>query len=188
MRTRAGAPIRVPAGATSDGDGIEVGDGPVVVEAYIDFLCPFCRQFEERSGTTLKRLVAARAITLVYHPLGFLDRLSTTQYSSRAGSASGCAADGRRFVEFKDALYRNQPPEGGPGLPDEELIALGRTVELEGPSFDECVLAHAYIPWVGYVTQRAMARGVAGTPSVFVQGVAVPANAAVIAAAVAEAP
>jgi protein-disulfide isomerase len=73
-------PSRVPAGATVEGDGIAVGDGPVTVDAYIDFLCPFCRQFEERSGPALGAMVADHAIRLVYHPLSFLDRLSTTRY------------------------------------------------------------------------------------------------------------
>ncbi|MEA2247179.1 MAG: hypothetical protein QOH46_1708 [Solirubrobacteraceae bacterium] len=180
------APLRTPAGATSDGDGIAVGAGPVTVEAYIDFLCPFCRQFEERSGAMLHRLVRDGVITLAYHPLGFLDRLSTTRYSSRASAASGCASDGGRFVEYKDALFAAQPPEGGPGLSDEELIALGRTVGLADPAFGRCVAAHAYLPWAAYVTARAVARGVSGTPSVFVRGIPVPANPAVIAAAVAD--
>ena len=48
--TGAGAPGHVPAGATPEGDGIVVGHGPVRVDAFIDFLCPFCRQFELSSG------------------------------------------------------------------------------------------------------------------------------------------
>ena len=72
-------------------------------------------------------MVAEQLITLVYHPLGFLDRLSTTAYSSRASAASGCASDGGRFVAFKDALFADQP-EGGPGLSDEQLVAVGADV------------------------------------------------------------
>ncbi|MGH8938319.1 MAG: DsbA family protein, partial [Actinomycetes bacterium] len=71
-----------------------VGAGSVAVDAYIDFQCPFCRMFEEQSGPTLRRMVAERLISLVYHPLAFLDALSTNHYSSRGSSSSGCAADG----------------------------------------------------------------------------------------------
>ena len=46
-------PDRVPAGATPEGDGIITGDGRVRVDAFIDFLCPFCRQFELSTGATL---------------------------------------------------------------------------------------------------------------------------------------
>ena len=48
-------PNQVPAGAAAKGDGIALGSGPGVVDAYIDFLCPFCRMFEERSGPTIER-------------------------------------------------------------------------------------------------------------------------------------
>jgi len=66
-------PSRVPAGATPEGDGVVVGDGPVRVDAFIDFLCPYCRQFELSSGPALAGLVADRLASLVYHPMNFLD-------------------------------------------------------------------------------------------------------------------
>jgi protein-disulfide isomerase len=133
-------------------------------------------------------MVAERLIRLVYHPLAFLDRLSTTNYSSRASSASGCASDGGAFDPYAKALFANQPPEGGPGLSDDELIAIGHSVGLPAESFDPCVRAGAYLEWTAYVTERAIARGVNGTPTVFVAGRPVPAHALTIAAAVASAP
>jgi protein-disulfide isomerase len=184
VRTTAPPPHRIPAGATRDGDGIVVGADGVTVDAYIDFLCPFCRMFEQQSGPALADMVEAGMIRLAYHPLGFLDRLTTTSYSSRAAAASGCAADQAMFREFKDALFANQPPEGGPGLSDEQLIELGARVGL-GVEFAQCVAGGAYLEWSGYVTARARDRGVSGTPSVYVAGLPVPANARTIAAAVA---
>jgi protein-disulfide isomerase len=186
QRTITGTPVRVPAGTTPEGDGIALGQGPVRIDAYIDFMCPFCRQFEERSGAFLDRLLDSGAVTLVYHPLGFLDRLSTTRYSSRASAASGCASDFGAFDPYKDALFANQPPEGGPGLSQEELVELGRVVGLRDQRFERCVLEEAHLPWTDFVTQVAAERGISGTPSVFVGGVPVPANGPVIAAAVAE--
>jgi protein-disulfide isomerase len=186
MNTRAHAPAvptQVPAGATPNGDGIALGQGNVTVEAYIDFLCPFCRMFEERAGSTLDRLVDSDVITLVYHPMAFLDRLSTNQYSSRAASSSGCAADGGKFREYAKVLFANQPEEGGPGHTDEELVRLGQSIGL-GDDFARCVFQEAYLPWVAYVTELAVERGVSGTPSVFVEGAPVPANAATIVGAV----
>ncbi len=119
-------PRRVPAGATPEGDGVVVGDGPVQVDAYIDFLCPFCRRFELSSGPTLAALVTGHRISIAYHPMNFLDQASTTRYSTRAAAASGCAADQARFTDYLHALFVNQPPEGGAGLSDTELTALGR--------------------------------------------------------------
>jgi protein-disulfide isomerase len=174
------APSRIPAGATAEGDGIVLGNGPVTLDAYIDFLCPFCKRFEERSGPVLDRFVADGVISLVCHPMGFLDRLSTTAYSSRAASASGCASDQGQFLEYAKALFVNQPPEGGPGLSDDQLAELGHATGIDDPGFDRCVLADAYVPWAAYVTARAAERGVSGTPSVFVNGVPVPAQPSTI--------
>jgi protein-disulfide isomerase len=179
------APPRAPAHTTPEGDGVVVSTGPVPVDAYIDFQCPFCRAFELSSGDALRVMAAEGLITLVYHPMDFLDQASTNHYSSRAASASGCASDADRFVPYAQALFANQPPEGGPGLTDEQLVELGTAVGLTDPAFAQSVPQHPYVPWADYVTQRAMARGVSGTPTTLVAGVPVPANARAIAAAVA---
>jgi protein-disulfide isomerase len=184
VTVEAQVPSSVPAAASPEGDGIVVGDGPVRVDAFIDFLCPFCRQFEEASGPALDRMVEQGAIRWVNHPLSFLDRLSTTRYSSRASAASGCAADDGRFRDYARSLFAHQPPEGGPGLSDEQLVELGHALGLSSV-FERCVSRGVYLPWTAYVTRRAMEGGVSGTPSVFVEGAAVPANARMIATAVA---
>ena len=84
-------PSRVPATATPGGDGVVVGDGPVLVDVYIDFQCPFCRRFELSSGTTLAAMVVEHQISIAYHPMNFLDQASTTHYSTRAAASSGCS-------------------------------------------------------------------------------------------------
>jgi protein-disulfide isomerase len=184
-RSPAAAPPRVPANTVSDGDGVAVGSGPVLVEAYIDFQCPFCRAFELSSGDALRAMADEGLITLVFHPMDFLDHASTNHYSSRAASASGCASDAGRFSEYAQALFANQPPEGGPGLTDAQLVELGVAVGITDPAFAESVPQHPYVPWADWVTQRALARGVSGTPTTLVDGVPVPANARAIAEAVA---
>lgn len=180
-------PSRFPASATVEGDGVMVGHGPVRVDAFIDFLCPFCRQFELSSGPALADLVADGKISLVYHPLNFLDEASTTSYSTRAAAASGCAADLGRFVEYAHALFVNQPPEGGPGLSDAELAAIGRAVGLADTPFTTCVSSAPYLDWPAHVTARATAAGVEATPTVLVAGAVVRPEARPIAAAVARA-
>jgi protein-disulfide isomerase len=181
------APDRVPAGATEAGDGILIGHGPVRVDAYIDFLCPFCRQFELAAGPALAGLVAEGRIRLAYHPMNFLDEASTTSYSTRAAAASGCAADQGRFTEYAHALFVSQPPEGGPGLTDEELATLGRDSGLDGPELAACLSAGPYRDWPSFVTARAVAAGVGGTPTVLVGGVDVAPEPQAITAAVAAA-
>ena len=181
------APSHIPAGATQEGDGILTGNGPVRVDAFIDFLCPFCKQFELSSGPALAALVADQLASLVYHPMNFLDQASTTNYSTRAAAASGCAADQGRFLEYAHALFVNQPPEGGPGLSDAELAVIGRSVGLGDAAFAACLSEASYLDWPPYVTARATAAGVSGTPTVLVQGVVVRPDPQAITAAVARA-
>jgi protein-disulfide isomerase len=183
MMTTPISPMNYPAGATPTGDGIAIGAGPVTVDAYVDFLCPFCRRFELSAGPTLTGLVADRQITAVYHPMSFLDEASTTRYSSRAGAAAGCAADAGRFPEYAYALFASQPPEGGPGLSDDELVKLGASVGLAG-EFESCLRGGRYLDWPPYVTSVATARGVTATPTVLVGGVPVAPDGPAIAAAV----
>ena len=179
-------PDRVPAGATPEGDAVVVGTGPVRVDAFIDFQCPFCKRFELSSATTLAGLVADGLASLVYHPMNFLDAASTTHYSTRAAASSGCAADQGQFMKYAHALFVSQPPEGGAGLSDAELAAIGRSVGLE-TAFTTCLSEGPYLDWPPYVTARAAEAGVSATPTVLVDGVMVTPEAEVIAAAVARA-
>jgi protein-disulfide isomerase len=181
--TRIVAPARLPAGATEDGTGVTTGSGPVAVDTWIDFLCPFCRRFEMTAGPMLDEMIADGRITRVTHPVAFLDRASTTGYSTRSAAASACAADAGEFQPYARALYDAQPPEGGPGLSDEELVALGGPIGL-GASFARCLTSGAHLDWPPYITATAIARGVQGTPTVFVAGVQVPGDRRAILAAV----
>jgi protein-disulfide isomerase len=180
-------PRRVPAGAAPEGDAIVIGDGPVRVDAFIDFLCPYCRGFELSAGPTLASLVTDRLISLAYHPMNFLDQASTTNYSTRAAAASGCAADSGRFLDYAHALFVHQPPEGGPGLSDAELAGLGGAVGLTGTAFAACLSDAPYLDWPPYVTARATAAGVTATPTVLVARAVVRPDPQAITAAVARA-
>ena len=180
-------PSHIPAGATPEGDGIITGDGPVRVDAFIDFLCPFCRRFELSAGPALADLIAGGLISLAQHPMNFLDDASTTSYSTRAAAASGCAADQGRFTDYAHALFLSQPPEGGPGLPDAALVGIGRELGLPDAAFASCVAEAPYLDWPSFVTARATALGVEATPTVLVAGTAVQPDARAITAAVREA-
>lgn len=158
-----------PAGATSDGSGITVGSGPVKIDVYEDFICPACGQFETQSGAALDQLVTDGKVTIVYHPVAYLDRASTTDYSTRASAASGAAAEGGKFREYAKALFAKQPAEGSAGLSDNELIEIGRSIGL-GDAFAQAVRDGKYKSWTSHVTDEASEAGVTGTPTIKVNG------------------
>ena len=182
QRSDAG-PLVAPATATTT-SGETVGNGPVQVKLYEDFICPHCKDFENSSGSAINELVNDGKIKVTYNTVAFLDPASTTQYSTRAAAAAACAADGGKFKEYHDALYAQQPAEGSAGLSDSQLISIGGSVGLDQNSFGPCVNSGKYKPWVASVTDQASKDGVTGTPTVVVnnQVIANPTPDAIVAA------
>lgn len=159
-----------PPGANDAGTGIVLGTGPVTIDLYEDYLCPACKQFQQVNGATLNQLADEGKAKLVFHPVAFLNRFSTTEYSTRSSAASGCAAEGGKFREFTEQLFDRQPPEGGAGLSNDELVDIGAGVGLNRDEFASCVSDGTYRPWTEHVTDEASKAGVTGTPTIKVNG------------------
>ncbi|MGK5442236.1 DsbA family protein [Micromonospora sp. URMC 105] len=159
-----------PPGANDAGNGIVIGGGPVTIDLYEDYLCPACKRFQQVSGATIDKLVADGKARVIFHPVAYLDRYSTTEYSTRSSAASGCAARGGKFKEFTDALFARQPAEGGPGLSNDELTDIGAGVGLDRDDFGSCVREGTYRPWTDKVTEDASRAGITGTPTIKVDG------------------
>jgi len=163
-----------PAGAVS---GLAVPAGkasaPVKVVVYEDFMCPFCGQFESAGRSGFGKDIAAGKVQFQYHVLNFLDRSSSTDYSTRAANALGVVLDtsGQTVAKkFHDLLFENQPEEGGAGLSDTQLVDFavqaGATKSAVQPGIDD--LAHK--GWVEKVTDQASKDDVTATPTVLVDG------------------
>lgn len=178
--------VNTPAHANAAGNAIVAGSGPVIVEEYLDFICPFCQSFHDRAAAGLKQMVDAGKITLVTHPVAYLDQKSTNNYSTRASAASACAADAGKFSEYVDVLFTNQPAEGGAGPTNDQLVELGKQAGLTD-EFAQCVKDGRYITWAGKVSNDASQKGIVATPTVLVNGKKVEPDMAAIVAAVNEA-
>ncbi|MFI6758871.1 DsbA family protein [Micromonospora sp. NPDC050417] len=184
---RSPSDFTAPAGATADGNAIAVGTGPVTVDIYEDFICPFCGQFEKSTGSTLDQLVSENKVRILYHPVAYLDRASSTEYSTRSSAASGCAANEGKFREYVEALFNRQPAEGSAGLSDDELISIGTGVGLDGGTFGSCVRDGTFKAWTAHVTEAASRANINSTPTVLVNGKGVNPNPDDVKAAVAAA-
>ena len=158
-----------PATVAVPGGEAEAGK-PVKVIAYIDFICPVCKQFETAYGESLTNLRNEGKISVEYRALGFLDRQSTTNYSSRAANAAACVVNTspEKYAEFFDLLFERQPAEGGAGISDNDLKKMA--TEIGAANIDSCIDSKQFRPWVKVATQEAAAIGVTGTPTVFIDG------------------
>jgi len=164
-------PDRVPRGVSADRSGVSVGGGPVRVDLYVDYLCPECRKVGTVLAPRLRSLAEAGTVTVVHHPVAFLDDRSVPAgYSGRASAAAACAADQDRFEEYDAALFSHQPPERGPGPDTEQLIDIGREAGITVDAFARCLREARYVPWARYVTDLSASHGVTVTPSLFVGG------------------
>ncbi|MGH4026134.1 MAG: thioredoxin domain-containing protein, partial [Pseudonocardiaceae bacterium] len=80
--------VIVPPGAVDDGIPVGNADAPVTIDLFEDFQCPICAKFGQITGPTVDELVRAGTARVVYHPVAYLDRMSSTEYSSRASAAA----------------------------------------------------------------------------------------------------
>ncbi|GAA4360062.1 DsbA family protein [Angustibacter luteus] len=145
----------------------------VVVDAYEDFQCPICKQFEEQSGPLLKQYLDQKLIKINYRPIAILDNASTTQYSTRALNSAGCVVNTSldAFPKYHALLFANQPPENSAGLPDSKLIELAK--QAGATDVSTCINDQTFKGWTQRVTEQASKDKVVGTPTILVNGTVV---------------
>ena len=166
--------VNEPAAETTDTHAVQIGDGPTEIDLYIDYMCPACKQFEETYAADLQRWVDEGSVTINYHPVAILNRMSQgTEYSTRAGAAAVCAADTgeQEFLDYTLALYAAQPAENTRGLDDDELVRIGTEEAGLDAKWETCVDDETYRGWVEEGTSAASGeQGVSGTPTAMVDG------------------
>ncbi|WP_062992771.1 DsbA family protein [Nocardia anaemiae] len=162
-----------PAGVTAAG-AVRVGDAnaKVVVRVVADLQCPACKQFEKRNAKTLEDAAKNGTAIIEYDVISFLDRASSTQYSSRAANASYCVAgqDHSKYQGWFAAMFEQQPAEGGSGLPDSKLVEIAKNAGYTDPSVAQCITDRTYDSYVRDKTDRVLNGDVNATPTVFVNG------------------
>jgi protein-disulfide isomerase len=164
-----------PAGGSSlplaaDGSLLSViPTGNVVVDIYLDAMCPVCKEFSTRYEADLRAIDGA---TVVYHPVSILDRASSDgSYSTRAASAIQEVAAGApdRLGAFLNHLWANQPVEGAGTLTDDQLVELATAAGVPA-DVSGLFAQHRYADAVAKATQAASDAGLQGVPTVYIDG------------------
>ncbi len=163
-------PPRGTTGVKNQSISVGAADAGVTLTIYEDFQCPACKAFEAAQGARLSKLVQAGKIRIDYRPVAFLDRASTTNYSTRALTAVGCVVDQdpSKYAEFHRVLFENQPEEGTAGLTNEALAQLAKDVG--APEISACLSGGDFKAWTARVTEQFSQDEITGTPTVLLNG------------------
>jgi protein-disulfide isomerase len=175
-----GPPVALPPGvvATTAGDGTVVMGKPgvagPVVDVFEDFQCPVCKEFHRINDATLKHLAGEGHAKVVYRPIVIFGTEPLSGNSLRASAAAHCVGDGIRWLAFQDQLFANQPPEGAAGFSPDQLVSYGSAAGITDSRFKLCVQSQRYATDVQQASRAAIQSGVNGTPTVRVNGRALP--------------
>ncbi|PRY17973.1 DsbA family protein [Kineococcus rhizosphaerae] len=142
--------------------------GAPTVDVWLDYQCPYCKQFEAAAGSTVVDLAASGKAKVVVHTLTFLDgNLGNTASQLAAEAAAAADAQGR-FAEFTTATFAAQPKEGV-GYTVADLRKIAQTAGVPDlDAWQKAVEGHAYRDYVQSVQDSMEAGGVSGTPTVTV--------------------
>lgn len=166
------APGDIPADQAFYSLGAAEDSGKPVVELHVDFMCPFCGEFDRMHGEDLAEIVANEEASVHLYARRFLDPQSTSgDYSSRAANALACVYedDPANTIAYQDVLFENQPKEGSAGLDDAELFEYAQQVG-GSSNIQRCIDSKEYQPWVRDIAEPGASARAGSTPYVVVDG------------------
>jgi len=146
---------------------------PTTIRLYEDLQCPVCRAFEQQVGSQIQSAIAGGQVKVDYNMVAFLDRSSTTAYSSRALNAAMAVlstAGSDAFLKFHSIAYANQPAEGSAGVPDSTLVDWAVQAGASKSEVTPLIDGNVYHQWVVNATDQMSKDDVTGTPTVFING------------------
>ena len=159
--------------ASASGQALVVGDNAsakVKVVVYEDFLCPYCRQFESATRTSLHKAADAGTVQVEYRPFHLLQ----DDYSTQALAAwSAVLQDGtpKQALRLHDLLYAKQPYEQASDKPGpSDFVTWAKQAGVTDSAVLAAVEKASDPAFVDAADAAATKAGVTGTPTVFVNG------------------
>jgi len=135
----------------------------VVITQYSDFECPACGYAEPIFRMLRAEYRDSVSFRYVHFPL-----TSIHPNAFQAAEASECANDQGRFWEFHDRLYENQRK-----LDSDTYYSIAKSLGLDLEQFRQCLTSGAKRETVLRDFNEALSKNLRGTPSFFVNGIAV---------------
>lgn len=139
-------------------------DATVVIEAFSDFECPYCKKFAEDTLPQLREQYGDKVRFVARDlPLASIHPVATS-----AAEAAGCAHEQGVYWEYHDLLYANQDT-----LAEDSLIEYAVDAGADEEAFTECLTSGQKMPEVLLDVQDAQRQGVSSTPSFVINGLVI---------------
>ena len=142
----------------------------VTVIEFADFRCPFCEQwFQNVEPNIIKDYVKTGKVKFYFRNYAFLGPASTL-----AAQAGECANEQNKFWDFHDYMYKNQPDESDTSMYTvDNLSQIAGNLGMDQSQFQDCLTSKKYAKNVDKDLSEGSAAGVSGTPTTFINGIAV---------------
>ena len=142
----------------------------VTVIEFADFRCPFCEQwFSNIEPSLMKDYVNTGKIKFYFRNYAFLGPASTL-----AAEAGECANDQGQFWAWHDYMYKNQPDESDTSMyTNDNLTQIAGNLGMDTSQFSSCISSKDASNKVAKDLSDGSAAGVSGTPTTFVNGIAI---------------
>ncbi len=144
-------------------------DAKVTVIEFADFRCPFCEQFfSQVEPQLIKDYVDTGKVKFAFRSFAFLGPASIL-----ASNAAECANDQNKFWDFYDYMYKNQPPESDTSMyTNDKLTSIAGDLGMNTDQFSSCITSTKFDKNVSGDLADGQKAGVSGTPTFFVNGLA----------------
>lgn len=142
----------------------------VTVIEFADFRCPFCEQwFKTVEPQLMKDYVDSGKVKFAFRNYAFLGPASTL-----AAQAGECANEQNQFWAFHDYMYQHQPDETDTSMYTvDNLSKIANDLGMDQSQFNSCLSSKKYASAVTKDMNDGSAAGVSGTPTTFVNGIAI---------------
>ncbi|WP_229852463.1 DsbA family protein [Streptomyces albospinus] len=155
---------------------------PVTLTIFEDPRNPHSRDFAQRLGPTLDRLLASGQVQINYRLVTQSDKQYGGSGATEAASAAACAQDQGRLTAYMDQIWKNQPAPTKDTLKNRKLlIALAKKAgKINHDDFSLCVDRTERMGWVKESQANFAAAGLGELPVVQINDRTIPGGAAAL--------
>jgi hypothetical protein len=140
-------------------------DAPIVVEEFLSFACPHCREFHEQWFPVLLGQIASGQVQFVAIPVS-----SIGWGAGNAAKGALCAGEQGQFWEMHDVLFDWQKRFITSTFNERRIRKGAKNMGLDTAAFDTCMSEDHPEAVLDAAQTEFRQRGLAGTPTLFING------------------